>query len=218
MMRHRVRERAPFIILPFMLGILGAGRLANAQTFAVGLGIGYIQPTLDISRIGDEFFWTGAGAQWKDLIGLKAVKGTVFLYGDLRLYLRFPITFELSGYRWSRVETTHPSVSPSFTVPVHNRFQDLALGLNVLWSPTLKNFRPFVGVGASFHHLRAEIDPEGFPEIATKGSKQRVGPALSAGVDWKVLPRVALFITGRYDVVVAWNQWKILGGIRFHGK
>jgi hypothetical protein len=77
MMRHRVRERAPFIILPFMLGILGAGRLANAQTFAVGLGIGYIQPTLDISRIGDEFFWTGAGAQWKDLKGRTAVRGNL---------------------------------------------------------------------------------------------------------------------------------------------
>jgi opacity protein-like surface antigen len=95
-------------------------------------------------------------------------------------------------------------------------FEDLLAGINLIGVVPTRSADYYLGVGFGVHFFKAELDATDFAP-AVKEDDQRFGGNLQVGVDVNLGPNVALFGTGRLDLLegeIAERQTKVYAGIR----
>lgn len=189
------------------------GKYGFTHDIDAGIGIGYVGPLFYVSDIGDEFFGPGAGHEWTDILGVKNISGTYWLTGNIRYHLTKKILIEADAGYWKKTKRTTPA-SANY-VDVDSIFQDISVGSNIVYISDQGKIRPYAGAGIDVHFLGVKINPIQYPEIAEHASKSKIGACAFAGTDIKWKENIWIFITGRFDMISNWNQWKIYSGIRF---
>lgn len=186
---------------------------ASAHEIQVGGGIGIVSPSVNIRNAGDDLFGKGAGDEWEGLVGLTKVNHSLWFWGNARITMTKYFVLDAEFGYWKKTEATIPLLLPS--VKVNNVFRDVSIGSQAILIKQRKVISPYIGGGVRFHFLKAEINPEGYPEIAEKGNKFTVSPCISGGVDIKVSKVMSLVAAADYDFLSNWKQAKFYTGVRF---
>ncbi|MGQ9620458.1 MAG: hypothetical protein ACUVTX_05670 [Bacteroidales bacterium] len=196
--------------------ILCAIQLLSGQEkeFSIALSGGIVKPFISVEPIGDDFFGAGTGEDWKQVIGLTSVGFSYWITGNMRFFPMKSILLEADMSYWRKTEQTNPSLLPD--VKVDNIFRDFSIGLNAVYQLKGEKFTPFFGGGVQLHFLRAQVEPEGFPEISEKASLKKIGACLSGGIDIALNKKLSFFVASRYDYVPDWHLIKMYSGIRYH--
>ncbi|MEM7483035.1 MAG: hypothetical protein AAF481_17815 [Acidobacteriota bacterium] len=96
---------------------------------------------------------------------------------------------------------------------------DLLVGLNLIGVVPTRSADYFLGVGFGVHFLDATVDPSiTGPGADLDGSEEALGGNLQVGVDVNIGENIALFGTGRIDLLEGErneHQTKVYVGIRF---
>ncbi len=200
------------IVIIILIFFIEAISKIYAGEIEIGIQGGYSFPSISIEKAGDEIFGSGSGKELKDIIGLKDVGGNFWLGGSVNLLAHKYFYIQSEINYWSKTETTRATYLPE--IQVNTKFSDVSIGANIILKQN-KRYPLFFGGGLSLHHLKINVNPISFPEVANEGSKNKIGFAIIFGIRFNFKTKYGIIIGVRDDFVNSWNQVRIYSSFLF---
>jgi len=180
-----------------------------AKEIEIGFQGGYYFPSISIEESGDELLGKGSGKELKDFIGIKEVGNNIWFGGNINFLLHKNFNFQSEINYWSKTERTNATYLPE--IRINTKFTDISIEGNFF----LKKSISFIGGGLSLHHLKINVEPQGFSEVSEEGSKNKLGIQAIGGLKFSIKSKYSIIIALRKDFVSLWKNIRIYSGFLF---